>query len=52
MKYVGNIRYRLVDVEDIFGVRLVKWWYSKRKHKFYVDVNCEQEFIQHIKTNL
>lgn len=52
MKYIGNVRYRLINVEKIFGVHLIKWWYLERKHKFYVDINCEQEFIQYINSNL
>jgi len=51
MKYVGNVRYSLVDIAEIFGVKLLKWWYFKRHHRFLVDRKDEQEFIRYIKAN-
>lgn len=52
MKYIGNVRYRLINVKKIFGVNLVKWWYYRDGHRFYVDRAAEQEFIRYIKANL
>lgn len=51
MKYIGNVRYSLVNIKEIFGVKLIKWWYYKRRHRFIVDRKDEKEFIKYIKSN-